>query len=146
MNRSNKTKQSMFSKISKYMSIWLGSSIAFSCAISFVLIWGLTGPYFHFSNSWQLVVNTTTTIITFWMVFLIQNTQNRDTIALHLKLDEIIRSTKGAHNELLKIEELNDEDLKSLQARYQHLADSVKQKLNRGLPDVDTPEIKNKKV
>ncbi len=108
----------MFSKISKYMSILLGSSIAFSCAIFFVLLWALTGPYFHFSNSWQLVVNTTTTIITFWMVFLIQNTQNRDTMALHLKLDELIRSIQGAHNELLKIEELSDEDLKSLQDRY----------------------------
>ncbi len=136
----------MFSKISKYMSIVLGSSIAFSCAISFVLIWALTGPYFHFSNSWQLVVNTTTTIITFWMVFLIQNTQNRDTMALQLKLDELIRSIQGAHNELLKIEELSDEELKSLKDRYQNLADSVKQKLNRGLSDIDTPELKDTKI
>lgn len=135
----------MFSKISKYMSILLGSSIAFSCAIFFVIIWALTGPYYQFSNSWQLVVNTTTTIITFWMVFLIQNTQNRDTIALQLKLDEIIRSIQGAHNELLNIEELNDEELKIIQNRYHSLADSIKQKINRGLSDVDTPEIKNKK-
>lgn len=112
----------MFSKISKYMSIMLGSSIAFSFAIIFVIIWALTGPYFHFSNAWQLVVNTTTTIITFWMVFLIQNTQNRDTIALHLKLDEIIRSIQGAHNELLNIEDLSDKELKALQDRYHNLS------------------------
>lgn len=134
----------MFSKISKYMSILLGSPIAFSCAISFVIIWALTGPYFHFSNSWQLVVNTTTTIITFWMVFLIQNTQNRDTTALHLKLDEIIRSIHGAHNELLNIEELSDEELQALQDRYHCLADSVKKKLNRGLSDIGTPETEKK--
>jgi low affinity Fe/Cu permease len=136
----------MFSKISKNMSMLLGSSIAFACAVSFVIIWALTGPYFHFSNSWQLVVNTTTTIITFWMVFLIQNTQNSDTKALHLKLDEIIRSIQGAHNELLNIEELGDEELKALQDRYHSLAESVKQKLNQGLSDVDTPETKNAKI
>ncbi len=135
----------MFSKISKYMSILLGSSIAFSCAISFVIIWALTGPYFHFSNSWQLVINTTTTIITFWMVFLIQNTQNRDTKALHLKLDEIIRSIQGAHNELLNIEELSDEELQALEDRYHSLAASIKKKLNRGLSDIDTPEIEKRK-
>jgi low affinity Fe/Cu permease len=95
-------------------SIILGSAWAFAGAVLVILIWIPTGPTFHFSDTWQLIINTATTIITFLMVFLIQNTQNRDAKAVHLKLDEIIRALKGARNELVDLEELSDEDLKEL--------------------------------
>ncbi len=134
-------RQIMFSKFAKWISLMLGNSIAFIMAIVIVVVWALTGPFFHYSDSWQLVINTGTTIITFLMVFLIQNTQNRDTIALHLKLDELIRSRKGAHNELLKIEELSDEELQKLHKRYEDLALKLKSKMKEGSKDTDTPDI-----
>ena len=99
----------------------LGSAWAFTIAVLVIIIWGVTGPAFHFSNTWQLIINTGTTIVTFLMVFLIQNTQNRDTKAVHLKLDEIIRAIKGARNELVDLEELSDEDLKKLEEQFQQL-------------------------
>src|SRR5205809_5308826 len=102
-----------FRLFARRSSIVLGSAWAFASAILIILIWELTGPTFHYSNTWQLIINTGTTIITFLMVFLIQNTQNRDAKAVHLKLDEIIRALKGARNELVDLEELSDEDLKS---------------------------------
>ncbi len=102
-------------------SIILGSAWAFAGAVLCILIWILTGPTFHFSDTWQLIINTATTIITFLMVFLIQNTQNRDAKAVHLKLDEIIRALKGARNELVDLEELSDEDLKKLEKQFQRI-------------------------
>jgi low affinity Fe/Cu permease len=93
----------------------------FLIAVCSVVVWGLTGPYFHFSDSWQLIINTSTAIITFLMVFLIQNTQNRDARALQLKLDEIIRSIKPAHNEMINIEKLSDEELEELAKHYQQI-------------------------
>jgi low affinity Fe/Cu permease len=96
----------------------VGSYWAFLIAVSIVVIWGVTGPMFHFSDTWQLVINTGTTIITFLMVFLIQNTQNRDAKAMHLKLDELIASLKAAHNEMIDIEELSDEHLEKIAAYY----------------------------
>jgi low affinity Fe/Cu permease len=99
----------------------LGSAWAFVAAVLIIVIWGLTGPTFHFSDTWQLIINTGTTIVTFLMVFLIQNTQNRDAKAMHLKLDEIIRALKGARNELLDLEELSDEDLKKLEKQFQRI-------------------------
>jgi low affinity Fe/Cu permease len=98
-------------------SIVLGSAWAFALATVIIAIWGLTGPAFHFSNTWQLIINTGTTIVTFLMVFLIQNTQNRDSKAVNLKLDEIIRAVKGARNQLINLEGLSDEDLKNLENR-----------------------------
>jgi low affinity Fe/Cu permease len=86
-----------------------------------ILVWVLTGPTFHFSDTWQLVINTATTVVTFLMVFLIQNTQNRDTKVIHLKLDEMIRALKGARNQLLDVENLSDEDLKKLEEQFQRL-------------------------
>src|SRR5256886_15472768 len=107
----------------------LGSAWAFGIAILVIVIWGLTGPAFHYSNTWQLIINTGTTIVTFLMVFLIQNTQNRDAKAVHLKLDEIIRALEGARNELVDLEELSDEDLKKLEKQFQ----SIRQKaVHRG--------------
>jgi low affinity Fe/Cu permease len=99
----------------------LGSAWAFGIAILVIVIWGLTGPAFHYSNTWQLIINTGTTIVTFLMVFLIQNTQNRDSKAAHLKLDEIIRALKGARNELIDLEKLADEDLTSLEKQFERV-------------------------
>jgi low affinity Fe/Cu permease len=99
----------------------LGSAWAFASAAFVILVWIVTGPTFHFSDTWQLIINTATTIITFLMVFLIQNTQNRDAKAMHLKLDELIRAIQGARNQLVDLENLSDEDLKSLEEQFQRL-------------------------
>src|SRR5213596_2249126 len=99
----------------------LGSAWAFIGAIFIIGVWGLTGPLFHFSDTWQLIINTGTTIVTFLMVFLIQNTQNRDAKAMHLKLDEIIRALKKARNELVDLEDLSDEELKKLEDQFKQL-------------------------
>src|SRR5947209_15615846 len=97
----------------------LGSAWAFGGAVLVILVWILTGPTFHFSDTWQLIINTATTVITFLMVFLIQNTQNRDAKAVHLKLDELIRAIKDARNELVDLEDLSDEELKKLEKQFQ---------------------------
>jgi len=110
-----------FRLFARRSSIILGSAWAFAGAVLVILVWILTGPTFHFSDTWQLIINTATTIITFLMVFLIQNTQNRDAKAVHLKLDEIIRALKGARNELVDLEELSDEDLKKLEQQFQRI-------------------------
>jgi low affinity Fe/Cu permease len=102
-------------------SMVLGSAWAFASAILVIVIWGLTGPAFHYSDTWQLIINTGTTIVTFLMVFLIQNTQNRDAKAVHLKLDEVIRALKGARNELIDLEKLADEDLTSLEKQFERV-------------------------
>jgi len=102
-------------------SIALGSAWAFAGAVLVILVWVLTGPMFHFSDTWQLVINTATTIVTFLMVFLIQNTQNRDAKAVHLKLDELIRALKDARNELVDLENLSDEELKKLEEQFKSM-------------------------
>jgi len=102
-------------------SIVVGSAWAFTIAVIIIVVWAVTGPTFHFSDTWQLIINTATTIVTFLMVFLIQNTQNRDAKAVHLKLDEIIRALKNARNELVDLEELSDEDLKKLEKEFQRI-------------------------
>src|SRR4030095_12294685 len=99
----------------------LGSAWAFGGAVLVILVWILTGPTFHFSDTWPLIINTATTVITFLMVFLIQNTQNRDAKAVHLKLDEMIRALKGARNKLVDLEDLSDEELKKLEEEFQRL-------------------------
>ncbi len=106
-------------------SIALGSAWAFAGALLVILVWVLTGPAFHFSDTWQLVINTATTVITFLMVFLIQNTQNRDAKAMHLKLDEMIRALKGARNQLVDLENLSDADLKKLEKQFQGLREKA---------------------
>jgi len=110
-----------FRVFARRSAIMLGSAWAFAAAVLAILVWILTGPTFHFSDTWQLIINTATTIITFLMVFLIQNTQNRDAKAVHLKLDEMIRALKGARNQLLDLEDLSDEDLKKLEEQFQRL-------------------------
>jgi low affinity Fe/Cu permease len=99
----------------------VGTRWALLAAVAVIVIWILSGPYFHYSDTWQLVINTATTIVTFLMVFLIQNTQNRDARALHLKLDEIIRSIHHAHNDMINIETLSDEELKVLADQYEKI-------------------------
>jgi low affinity Fe/Cu permease len=103
--------------------------MAFIIAVAIILIWAFTGPIFDFSDTWQLVINTSTTIITFLMVFLIQNTQYRDSEAIHIKLDELIRSIKGARNTLLDLEEMDDDELDRLRADYVSLAERAREQL-----------------
>src|SRR5947199_8333700 len=110
-----------FRVFARHSSIALGSAWAFAGAVLVILVWILTGPTFHFSDTWQLVINTATTIVTFLMVFLIQNTKNRDAKAVHLKLDEVIRALKGARNQLIDLEKLADEDLTSLEKQFERV-------------------------
>jgi low affinity Fe/Cu permease len=107
-----------------------------------VVVWAITGPYFRYSTDWQLVINTGTTIVTFLMVFLIQNTQNRDSEAMHLKLDELIRAMEGAHNALLDLEELEDRDLDSIRVNYLALAKSARDAVRKGQIDTGRVELK----
>lgn len=112
-----------FRKFSQKTSEIVGSPGAFFIALSLLVLWAILGPYFHFSDTWQLVINTTTTIITFLIVFLIQNTQNRDAKALHLKLDELIRSIQGARNTMVNLEELSDDELEILQKQFRRISE-----------------------
>jgi low affinity Fe/Cu permease len=111
-------------------SMVLGSAWAFVGAVLIIIIWALTGPTFHYSNTWQLIINTGTTIVTFLMVFLIQNTQNRDAKAAHLKLDEVIRALKGARNQLIDLEKLSDEDLTSLEKQFERVREKAERNGN----------------
>ena len=115
-------KSSLFTRLAKATSHYAGTSAVFGAAMAIVVIWALTGPLFHYSDTWQLVINTGTTIITFLMVFLIQNTQNRDSKAVQVKLDELIRSHSRADNSLLDLEELEEEDMEKLRVEYERLA------------------------
>ena len=110
-----------FRVFARRSSIVLGSAWAFAGAVLVIAVWLITGPTFHFSDTWQLIINTATTIITFLMVFLIQNTQNRDAKAVHLKLDELIRAIKDARNELVDLEDLSDEELKKLEEQFRRM-------------------------
>jgi low affinity Fe/Cu permease len=117
-----------------------GRPITFILAFGMIIVWVLTGPIFSFGDTWQLVINTATTIVTFLMVFLIQNTQNRDTEAIQIKLDELIRATKGAHNVLLDLEEMEEEQLNQFRSRYRRLAQESRRELDQGQRDTGTPE------
>jgi low affinity Fe/Cu permease len=129
-----------YSSFAKSASHFCGRPRTFALAVTVIALWIITGPIFGFSDTWQLVINTGTTIVTFLMVFLIQNTQNRDTEAIQIKLDELIRSTRGAHNALLDLEELEEDALDEFRRRYQSLAASARAGLDRGTEDTDTPE------
>ncbi|MFZ9477653.1 MAG: low affinity iron permease family protein [Gammaproteobacteria bacterium] len=129
-----------YTRFAKRSARIAGRPGTFSLAVFVLLVWLITGPLFDFSDTWQLVINTGTTIITFLMVFLIQNTQNRDTEALHIKLDELIRATQGAHNALLDLEELEERQLDEFRARYVALAKLARARRAAGDPDTGTPE------
>ena len=129
-----------YAAISKAVSRFCGRPIVFLLAVGVIVVWIVTGPLFKFSDTWQLVINTGTTIITFLMVFLIQNTQNRDTTAIQIKLDELIRATAGAHNALLDLEEMDERMLEQFRVKYQLLATAARGKLKVGQVDTDSPE------
>lgn len=132
---------SLFNRYAKRVARDTGHPTVFALAVLVIIIWMVTGPIFGFSDTWQLVINTTTTIVTFLMVFLIQNTQNRDSEAMQLKLDELIRALEGAHNAFLDIEELSEADLDRIRARYEKLAQLARKDLQRGLQDTGTPQV-----
>ena len=132
-----------FSSFARRLAVLAGRPATFIAAALLIVLWALTGPLFGFSDTWQLVVNTSTTIVTFLMVFLIQNTQNRDTEAMQIKLDELIRATQGAHNALLNLEHLEDEELERYLEHYAELAETARRKLRAGELDTDSPELKD---
>ncbi|MEB0040408.1 MULTISPECIES: low affinity iron permease family protein [unclassified Pseudomonas] len=112
-----------FSTFSQALSKWAGSAKTFLAALVMILIWGMTGPYFHYNDTWQLIINTSTTIITFLMVFVIQNTQNRDNDVLHIKIDELLRATTDAQNALLSLDKMDHKELRALRKKYEALGD-----------------------
>jgi low affinity Fe/Cu permease len=131
----------LFTRIARGTARLAGRPLTFCTMLFLVIVWGVSGPYFRYSDSWQLTINTGTTIFTFLMVFLIQNTQNRDSEAIQIKLDELIRCLDGAHNALLDLEELEEEDLLKMHASYLHLAERARAAMKRGKPDTDVPEV-----
>src|SRR5260221_9486622 len=129
---SNVNFKARFGKAAAKTAGWVGAPWAFVLALLSVVIWGLLGPYYRYSDTWQLIINTATTVITFLIVFLIQNTQNRDARALHLKLDEVIRAIHSAHNEMINIENLSDGELEQLSRRYERFSEEWELRHRRG--------------
>jgi low affinity Fe/Cu permease len=123
-----------FTRFAKGISRMSGHPSTFAVALGVIIVWAVTGPIFHFSDTWQLVINTGTTVVTFLMVFLIQNTQNRDGAAVQIKLDELIRALKGAHNEMVDLEEMTEEELELVKSQYTRLAAEARARL-RERPD-----------
>jgi low affinity Fe/Cu permease len=132
-------KKSWFTAFAKRTAQLSGRPVAFGLALGTILAWAVSGPLFKFSDTWQLVINTGTTIVTFLMVFLIQNTQNRDTAAIQIKLDELIRVTEG-HNALMDLEELEEAELEEFRRKYQEMAAAARRKIDAGGIDVGSPE------
>ena len=133
-----------FVRISQKIAELTGHPYTFIGAVATIILWAVCGPIFGFSDTWQLIINTSTTIITFLMVFLIQSTQNRDTEALHLKLDELIRATQGAHLVLMDIEKLDEEGFQAFRRTYDKMAEDARKSLERGELEMDCPEIQLK--
>ncbi len=134
------TATSWYSRFTKSAARFCGRPAVFALAAACIVVWVISGPLFGFSDTWQLVINTATTIITFLMVFLIQSTQNRDTEAIQIKLDELIRATQGAHNALLDMEELEEAEIDAFRARYQAIARLARSRRDAGNVDTDSPE------
>ncbi|BAO88445.1 low affinity iron permease family protein [Caballeronia cordobensis] len=132
---------SWFLKFSNALAQLAGRASTFVIAVALVVVWGLSGPFFHFSDTWQLVINTSTTIVTFLMVFLIQNTQNRDTAAMQIKLDELIRAMDKAHNALLDLEELDEKELTVFRKRYEKLAQEARDNFRSASSDIEMPSF-----
>ncbi|HET7197899.1 MAG TPA: low affinity iron permease family protein [Burkholderiales bacterium] len=131
-----------FAGLARSIATLAGRPVAFAAASLCVVAWAASGPLFGFSDTWQLVINTSTTIVTFLMVFVIQNTQNRDTAAMQIKLDELIRATQGAHNAILDLEQLDERQLAAYLKRYEALAAAARERLRAGKIDTGAPEIK----
>jgi low affinity Fe/Cu permease len=132
---------SWFGRFAKATSRAAGRPATFLLAMGVVLLWAATGPLFGYSDTWQLVINTGTTVVTFLMVFLIQATQNRDAEALQVKLDELIRATEGAHNALLDLEDIDEDQMDRIRARYAKLAESARQGQKTGQTDTNSPRV-----
>jgi low affinity Fe/Cu permease len=132
---------SRFTTFAQTTSRATGRPLAFLLAAATIVVWLVTGPLFQFSDTWQLVINTCTTIVTFLMVFLIQNTQNRDSEALQIKLDELIRVTEGAHNALLNLEDLEEQELDRIRSTYSDLARKAREDLRQGIGDTGRPDV-----
>jgi low affinity Fe/Cu permease len=130
---------SWFTRFAKKTAQLSGRPMAFILALATIIAWLVSGPLFGFSDTWQLVINTGTTIVTFLMVFLIQNTQNRDTAAIQIKLDELIRVTRG-HNALMDLEELDEKELEAFRERYERMAAKARERMKRGADDTGSPE------
>src|SRR5256714_13372364 len=136
-----KNTPSRFAQFAKWVEHIVGHPRTFVLMLLVIVIWAVTGPLFGFSDTWQLVINTGTTIVTFLMVFLIQNTQNRDTGAIQTKLDELIRAIEGAHNGLLDLEELDEEEIEHIRRDYRKLAEEARKAIEKGMKDTDCHEI-----
>jgi low affinity Fe/Cu permease len=134
-------RRSFFDRFAKATSRFTGHPVACVVAAAIIGAWIICGPIFGFSDTWQLVINTATTIVTFLMVFLIQNTQNRESAAIQLKLDELIRASRGAHNGLLDLEELSERELEAFRDEYVHMAQAAREEIRHGESDVGTPKI-----
>ena len=128
-----------FVHFAQWVSHITGRPLTFLLALASIVVWAMLGPFFGFSDTWQLVINTATTIITFLMVFLIQNTQNRDSEAIQVKLDELLRVTDGAHVALLDLEELDEKEFQKICRQYRRLAEQARERLLAGGTDTDTP-------
>jgi low affinity Fe/Cu permease len=137
---------SRFTRFAKWTASATGHPSTFVFAVLVIVTWGTTGPIFGFSDTWQLVINTGTTIVTFLMVFLIQNTQNRDSEAIQVKLDELIRVMEGAHNSLLNLEELDEKELDLIRVNYLKLAEEARKALQQGKVDTGAPKVKKRKT
>ena len=137
---------SFFNHLAKWAAQKSGKPVSFVLAALVIIAWAATGPIFSFSDTWQLVINTGTTIVTFLMVFLLQNAQYRDSEAIQIKLDELIRAMEGAHNALLELEELDQKDLDGIKAEYRKLAEKARRDLKRGKRDTDVPEVKGQRI
>jgi low affinity Fe/Cu permease len=134
--------RSWFTHFAKWTAKATGRPLAFTIAALVIVTWAITGPIFGFSDTWQLIINTGTTIVTFLMVFLIQSTQNRDSEAIQVKLDELIRISKGGHNVLLDLEELEEEELDRIRQSYCRIAEEAREKLRHGMRDTGVPEVR----
>lgn len=140
--KSRTGRNSIFKAFARTCVRMTGHPLAFGLAVTTILLWALTGPIFHFGDSWQLVINTATTIITFLMVFLLQNAQNRDSAAVQLKLDELIRATEAAHNAFLDLEEISEPELERIKARFGSLAEKARRDVRTGRSDLGCPDVK----
>jgi low affinity Fe/Cu permease len=137
--------KSRFTRFAKWTARAAGQPAAFMLAVSIIIVWGLTGPIFGFNDSWQLVINTGTTIVTFLMVFLIQNTQNRDSEAIQVKLDELIRAIEGADNALLDLEEMEEKELDKVRDTYEEMAEQARKVLKKRKGETEAPDAGEKK-
>lgn len=143
-DQKNKKKGDWFHRFASKVSEFAGAPTSFALAVGVIIVWAVTGPLFKFSDTWQLVINTSTTIVTFLMVFLIQNTQNRDAKAMHLKLDELIFHMKGARNTLIDLEDMSEDELKALHEEFHKLRDVNEELHDRGHDEIEA-ELKRRK-